>query len=51
MAEGEEQISSHITGSVTNEALARDKMLVVFVHGGQPLGQNNDNCPWNIGSS
>lgn len=51
MAEGEEQISRHITSSVTNEGLAGDKMLIVFVHGGQPLGQNTDNCPWNIGSS
>lgn len=24
---------------VINEALARDKMLIVFVHGGQPLGR------------
>lgn len=43
MAEGEEQISSHITSSATNGALAGDKTLTVFAHGGRPLGQNNDN--------
>lgn len=43
MAEGEEQMSNHITSSVTNGDLAGDKTLIVFAHGGRPLGQNNDN--------
>ena len=44
MAEGEEQISSCIIGSLTNGALAGNKTLTVFAHGGWPLGQNNNNC-------
>lgn len=43
MAEGEEQICSHIMSSVTNGALAGPKILIVFAHGGWPLGQNGNN--------